>query len=223
MPWTLDELTRRVNGVLQHEGVIQGNGQVAEAPNPRAIRWYQSIGLVRRPQQRGRAAYYGPPHLNELVAIKRFQALGLSLAQIQEQLVGASDERVAAIACVPRQFFDLTVSVSPVTVTDTDIDDERDGWWAAEVDDGPVGAAQPTLVRVAVEVDGATLVLPVGCTATPELAAQLLSELVRQLADGGHLPTAAPPTTSATTASTTAAKTTTASTTATSTATKEST
>lgn len=186
MPWTLDELTRRVNGVLQHEGVFQGNGQVAEAPNARAIRWYQSTGLVRRPEQRGRTAYYGPAHLNELVAIKRLQALGLSLAEVQSKLVGADDIRVAAIAHVPPPWLDLTVTA--FTVTDTVSEDEREDWWAAEGEDAPISAL-PTTPRIAVEFEDATLVLPKGCTAPTHLVGQLLATLLQQLAEAGHLPT----------------------------------
>ena len=40
---------------------------------------------------RGRTALYGPRHVLQLVAIKRLQAQGLSLAAVQERVVGLSD------------------------------------------------------------------------------------------------------------------------------------
>jgi DNA-binding transcriptional MerR regulator len=49
---------------------------------------------------RGRVAYYGRRHLLQLVAIKRLQARGLSLAQVQEQLLGLSDNNLEQLAAV---------------------------------------------------------------------------------------------------------------------------
>jgi hypothetical protein len=46
-------------------------------------------------------ARYGRRHLLQLVAVKRRQAEGLSLAEIQAELAGATDEALAAVACVP--------------------------------------------------------------------------------------------------------------------------
>ena len=47
---------------------------------------------------RGRTALYSRRHLLQLVAIKRLQARGLSLAQVQEQLLGASDAMLGRLA-----------------------------------------------------------------------------------------------------------------------------
>ncbi len=189
-PWTLDELTRRVNGVLQRELVRQDNGQVAEAPNARAIRWYQSTGLLRRPEQRGRVAFYGPAHLIELVAIKRLQALGLSLAEVQQRLVGASDDRVAAIAALPA---DLEPTAVTVTVNPDSDDRAAGGFWADEIADAPIVVAPAALgARAAIDVGGATLVLPTGCTAPPDLVSALLVTLLHHLAEAGPLPSTSP-------------------------------
>jgi hypothetical protein len=49
----------------------------------------------------GRNAAYGPRHLLQLVVIKRRQAEGRTLAQIQAEVVGAPDADLQAIACVP--------------------------------------------------------------------------------------------------------------------------
>ena len=71
-------------------------------PNERLVRWYVTVGLVDPPlSRRGRVARYGRRHLLQLVAVKRRQAEGRSLAEIQAELAGATDETLAAVARVP--------------------------------------------------------------------------------------------------------------------------
>ncbi|GAA1589684.1 hypothetical protein GCM10009789_49140 [Kribbella sancticallisti] len=96
--WTLDELADRVEAALaDHPGQV--NGRVRAVPDRRAIRWYTTIGLVDRPaEMRGRTAMYSRRHLLQLVAIKRRQAQGQTLAQIQAELAGATDESLQPIA-----------------------------------------------------------------------------------------------------------------------------
>ncbi len=61
------------------------NGQVRPVPDDRTIRYYATLGLLDRPlAMRGRTALYGRRHLAQVVAIKRLQATGRSLAEIQE-------------------------------------------------------------------------------------------------------------------------------------------
>ena len=68
-------------------------------PDLRTIRYYTTLGLIDRPaEMRGRTALYSRRHLLQLVAIKRLQARGLSLAQVQEQLLGASDAMLGRLA-----------------------------------------------------------------------------------------------------------------------------
>ncbi|MCM4079628.1 MerR family transcriptional regulator [Paractinoplanes hotanensis] len=100
--WTLDELVERVREALEAEYPGAPNGRVRDLPDRRAIRWYSTIGLVDRPLgMRGRSALYGPRHLEQLVAIKRRQAEGLTLAQIQAELTGLSPSALTDIAHVP--------------------------------------------------------------------------------------------------------------------------
>jgi len=101
--WTLDELVRRVTAALAG-GAYPGapNGRVRDVPDRRAVRWYATIGLVDRPAgARGRTALYGPRHLLQLVAVKRRQAEGCTLAEIQAELTGATDATLHRIAGVP--------------------------------------------------------------------------------------------------------------------------
>lgn len=98
----MDELVERVRQALAAEYTGAGDGRIRDVPDRRAIRWYTTIGLVDRPLgMRGRTALYGPRHLQQLVAIKRRQAAGRSLSQIQGELNWLSDEALAELSDVP--------------------------------------------------------------------------------------------------------------------------
>lgn len=65
--------------------------RVQAAPDARTIRYYQTAGLLDRPSRYdGRTARYGQRHLLQLVAIRALQSNGLSLAQVQAMLSGAT-------------------------------------------------------------------------------------------------------------------------------------
>lgn len=99
MEWTLEELVDRATRALADVRV--GNGRVTEVPDGRLIRWYATRGLVDRPLPGpGRSARYGPRHLWQLVAIKRLQAQGHRLVEIQQRLTGATDATLRDIAGV---------------------------------------------------------------------------------------------------------------------------
>jgi DNA-binding transcriptional MerR regulator len=103
--WTLAELADRAARALAEGGVRAPSGRVTEVPDPRLIRWYTTIGLLDRPTiGPGRIARYGQRHLLQLVAVKRLQAQGLPLAQIQQRLAGATDEQLRAVAALPVGF-----------------------------------------------------------------------------------------------------------------------
>ena len=83
-------------------GQARANGRVRDVPNERLVRWYVTVGLVDPPlSRRGRVAQYGRRHLLQLIAVKRRQAEGRSLAEIQAELAGATDEALAAVARLP--------------------------------------------------------------------------------------------------------------------------
>jgi DNA-binding transcriptional MerR regulator len=114
--WTLDELVERARVALSAEYPGAPNGRVRELPDRRAIRWYTQTGLVDRPLgMRGRTALYGPRHLLQLVALKRRQADGRTLAEIQAELAGAPDEALTAVARVPHKLLttDLLTTDGP--------------------------------------------------------------------------------------------------------------
>src|SRR5215813_392116 len=100
--WTIDELGAEVAAALAvgYEGAP--NGRVREIPDRRTIRYYTTLGLLDRPaEMRGRTALYGRRHLLQLVAIKRLQARGLSLAELQKQLLGLPNAALEKLARLP--------------------------------------------------------------------------------------------------------------------------
>jgi DNA-binding transcriptional MerR regulator len=124
--WTLDELVDRVGDALAAEYPGAPNGRVRDVPDRRAIRWYTTIGLVDRPLgMRGRSALYGPRHLLQLVAVKRRQADGHSLAAIQAELAGAGDETLAEVARVPERLL-----VTDGTTPEDPAPQPRSRFWA---------------------------------------------------------------------------------------------
>ena len=103
----MDELVERVREALAAEYSGAGDGRIRDVPDRRAIRWYTTIGLVDRPLgMRGRTAPYGPRHLQQLVAIKRRQAVGRSLSQIHGELNWVSDEALAELSRVPERLLE---------------------------------------------------------------------------------------------------------------------
>ncbi|WP_262402522.1 helix-turn-helix domain-containing protein [Actinomadura sp. CNU-125] len=85
--WTIGELADRATAALADHDSPPVNGRVRDLPNERLIRWYTTIGLIDPPLgRRGRTALYGRRHLLQLVAVKRRQATGRSIAEIQVEL-----------------------------------------------------------------------------------------------------------------------------------------
>jgi len=95
--WTLDELVAEVAALLG--GVEQGSGRVRDVPDQRTVRYYTTLGLVDGPDERsGKVGLYAERQLLQLLAIKRLQAQGETLAAIQSRLLGLSTTRLRAIA-----------------------------------------------------------------------------------------------------------------------------
>lgn len=101
-PWTIHALgdaVERALASIDYEG--PDNGQIRAVPNRRTIRYYTTLGLLDRPAAfEGRTAFYGPHHLRQLVAIKRLQAQGLPLTDVQQKLAGLPEADLKAIANV---------------------------------------------------------------------------------------------------------------------------
>jgi len=97
--WTIHQLSAEVERVLAVDYEGSRNGRVRDIPDLRTIRYYTTAGLLERPaEMRGRTALYGRRHLLQLVAIKKLQARGLSLTQVQERIAGATDAMLRRLA-----------------------------------------------------------------------------------------------------------------------------
>jgi DNA-binding transcriptional MerR regulator len=103
--WTLDDLCDRVERALAGGYAGQASGRVRDVPDRRTIRYYGTLGLIDRPAaMRGRTALYSIRHVLQLAAIKRLQAQGLSLAEVQARLVGLTDTALRELARLPADF-----------------------------------------------------------------------------------------------------------------------
>ena len=81
--WTLPELVAEAASWIATLPPPK-NGQVRAVPDERTVRYYAALGLLDRPAaMRGRTAIYGKRHLAQVIAIKRLQSAGHSLADIQ--------------------------------------------------------------------------------------------------------------------------------------------
>jgi hypothetical protein len=158
--WTMDELVERVGAALAAEYPGAPNGRVRDVPDRRAIRWYTTIGLVDRPLgMRGRTALYGPRHLQQLVAIKRRQAAGRSLAQIQGEFTWLSPDMLIEVSQVPPHL--LEADGSP---PGDPVDGHRPRFWAHQPAVGGAelpAAAEPVTVAATEPVHRAGATRPV--------------------------------------------------------------
>jgi hypothetical protein len=96
--WSMEELLELAAAALAVGYRGTPTARARDLPDVRSARWYVTRGLLDRPLSRGRFARYGRRHLLQLVAIKRRQAEGRSLAEIQAELTGATDRSLEAIA-----------------------------------------------------------------------------------------------------------------------------
>ena len=155
--WRMDELVDRVRQALAAEYPGAPNGRVRDVPDRRAIRWYTTTGLVDRPAgMRGRTALYGPRHLLQLVAVKRRQAQGHSLAAIQAELAGASDAELAIAARVPERLLTVDDDAAPA---DGPV---RSRFWATAAPASDLATVGPAVAGPAAARPEAATARPVG-------------------------------------------------------------
>ena len=99
---TLDGLVAAVADELDERAITPTDPRATERPDGRTLRYYTTLGLLDPPlAHRQRRAVYGRRHVRQAVAIKRLQADGATLAEIQSRLAGLDDralEKVAAEA-----------------------------------------------------------------------------------------------------------------------------
>jgi DNA-binding transcriptional MerR regulator len=162
--WGLDELCAQVALALAVDYAGQASGRVRDVPDRRTIRYYTTLGLLDRPLAtpgRGRTAFYGRRHLLQLVAIKRLQAQGLSLSEVQQRLMGQTDAVLEEVARLPA----TGAASSPASGPEAAGQDRRAGaFWKSEpaapapaLLGAPLGEGVTLLFRAARALEGADL------------------------------------------------------------------
>jgi DNA-binding transcriptional MerR regulator len=109
--WNLEELAEESQRYLPDE---EGDSKrIQWKPSGRLIRYYTTLGLLDRPHNgNGRAVWYGPRHLLQLLCIKKLQQEGLKLAAIQKFLVASTTEEMRRLVGLPESLLgDLENSI----------------------------------------------------------------------------------------------------------------
>ena len=162
------------------------NGQVRAVPDDRTIRYYATLGLLDRPDtMRGRTAIYGRKHLAQVVAIKRMQLLGRSLAEIQQLWPTMDDPTLARMAGVA---LPITVGQPAARKEFWKREPKREVEADAAVPSAPAPPAPvelrielaPNLTLVLAVVDEHVSISPADVRAIRAAAAPLIAELAQR-------------------------------------------
>lgn len=101
---TLSELADLAQRAVEAVAVAPKSNQAKSRPAPRMLRYYQSIGLLSPPAAvRGRTPLFGRRHLEEVLAVKRLQADGVSLEDVRSRLEGLDASGLSALARFPEE------------------------------------------------------------------------------------------------------------------------
>lgn len=94
--FTLVALAEAVQDWCEEHHVLPANGQAAEQISERNIRYYRTLGLLDPP--RGNyTKTFTDKHRLQLIAIRVYQAQGLPLRKIRDELYGKSLEDLVAL------------------------------------------------------------------------------------------------------------------------------
>jgi len=94
--FTLEELAEAVQQWCEEHNIYPANGQAAEEITERNIRYYRTLGLLDPPIG-NYAKTFSKKHKLQLIAIRLFQAQGLPLRKIRDELYGKSLDDLAAL------------------------------------------------------------------------------------------------------------------------------
>lgn len=89
--FTVEELAKAVQTWCEKHGISPANGQAAEEISERTIRYYRTLGLLDPPLG-SYVKTFGHKHRLQLIAIRVYQAQGIPLRKIREELYGKSLE-----------------------------------------------------------------------------------------------------------------------------------
>jgi len=94
--FTLEELAQAVQDWCDEHRVLPANGQAAEQITERNIRYYRTLGLLDPPLGNYNKTFTNK-HRLQLIAIRLYQAQGLPLRKIRDELYGKSLEDLVAL------------------------------------------------------------------------------------------------------------------------------
>ena len=94
--FTLEELARAVQEWCEKHRVFPANGQAAEELTERNIRYYRTLGLLDPPLG-SYTKTFTDKHRLQLIAIRLYQAQGLPLRKIRDELYGQTLEDLVAL------------------------------------------------------------------------------------------------------------------------------
>lgn len=161
--WTLQDLVSEVATRIAALPAPR-NGQVRAIPDDRTVRYYATIGLLDRPSaMRGRTALYGKKHVAQVVAIKRLQAMGRSLSEIQTLWPTLDDRTLARMSGVELP----AVGKPPVRAEFWKREARPSGGLAAE---GTLGEVADAALELRVEL-APNVVLSLSCSVADERVA----------------------------------------------------
>lgn len=192
--WRLEQLADLASAALATTLAGGESQRVQWRPNPRTVRYYTTLGLLDRPaEMRGRTAYYGRRHLLQVVAIKRLQAAGLSLGDIQIRLAGRTQDELEALAQLPGDLGRLPLGRTPPEGTTSGPAVRARAFWgvpptpAPQLPAGPPpsgpdrGACLVLAPGVRLVVDGvAGALAPATCARLLQASRPLLAQLQRE-------------------------------------------
>ncbi len=91
----LAELTHLANQMFEAQDLVVDDGRANNRVDARTIRFYQTLGIVPKPEYEGRRAIYQREHLLRVISAKQLQSEGFTLAQIQAALPARSTDDLA--------------------------------------------------------------------------------------------------------------------------------
>ena len=94
--FSLEELARAVQNWCEAHQVVPANGQAAEEITERNIRYYRTLGLLDPPHGHYTKTFTDK-HRLQLIAIRLYQAQGLPLRKIRDELYGKSLEDLVGL------------------------------------------------------------------------------------------------------------------------------
>lgn len=161
----------------------------------RTIRFYQSSGVLPKPQKRGRVAYYGSAHVERLELIGKMQDRGLRMRAIKELLErsDSGEVEIAAWLGLEQQLSSAWTDDVPRVMTRAELDErlgERRPGFIAELARGGMLeiqsedaylVASPGLLQIAARFDDTGVSVEVATEAV-ELLRRHLAKVARELA-----------------------------------------